>query len=628
MEDADAPGGARAGTPRRRAGTRAGGDVHPMFRSPLGGARRRRVRGGVRRGDGDVHLAHLAAASPAVESRCVFLLVAHAARTSAVGEENSRGETRASVVAKAADILTRLARAMGYPTRREYVARHARVIGALWMRAGISARRLLAVPELVASLGDGDALRLAKEWSRVLLPPAVLAANAGAVRALAEACGRRARRSFARTSRESSRSSSSCRDARPSLAAAGVGGGGGAQGTPARGGGGWRQPRRALPPTPRRRRVGDDLTRASLAEGRRLRRRRRRRRRDDARARAAVSLPRRDRPRRSRAAAGGVSHAPIDASPPEHARGRGSAVDVDRRQGVSMSVESARRVGRGDAPATQTPRARRRRRDARAPGRRGVDTVHVAPAVSPGAPARRRRRARGSRDAIARVNHGTAGGGGDWSGAGGRGRLGRRGARGYPAAHRIDARGGGGGRGRPPRRRARALTDLSPAPPRRDSRPAYAPPPPRSRRSLATRPSSKAARARTPPPRASFRWPFASARSSSAFRDYPRVFVPSPLATAFARRSSVRARLPRGARRRRRTRGVSRRWRRIPATRPKSRARANFSRSSVHTRGRRVKMWRRARARGAAARRSSPSPPPPIPTIPRSPPRRSDNSRD
>ena len=37
-------------------------------------------------------------------------------------------------------------------------------------------------------------------------------------------------------------------------------------------------------------------------------------------------------------------------------------------------------------------------------------------------------------------------------------------------------------------------------------------------------------------------------------------------------------------------------------------------------------MWRRARARGAAARRSSPSPPPPIPTIPRSPPRRSDNS--
>ena len=134
-------------------------------------------------------LGHLAAASPAVESRCVFLLVAHAARTSAVGEENSRGETRASVVAKAADILTRLARAMGYPTRREYVARHARVIGALWMRAGISARRLLAVPELVASLGDGDAIRLAKEWSRVLLPPAVLAANAGAVRALAEACG-------------------------------------------------------------------------------------------------------------------------------------------------------------------------------------------------------------------------------------------------------------------------------------------------------------------------------------------------------------------------------------------------------------------------------------------------------
>ena len=206
MEDADAPGngatargnGATArgngATARGNAATERGnpngGDVHPMFRSPLGGGAAAAASAAACVEETAMcTLGHLAAASPAVESRCVFLLVAHAARTSAVGEENSRGETRASVVAKAADILTRLARAMGYPTRREYVARHARVIGALWMRAGISARRLLAVPELVASLGDGDAIRLAKEWSRVLLPPAVLAANAGAVRALAEACG-------------------------------------------------------------------------------------------------------------------------------------------------------------------------------------------------------------------------------------------------------------------------------------------------------------------------------------------------------------------------------------------------------------------------------------------------------
>ena len=192
MEDADAPGnGASArGNGATARGNPNGGDVHPMFRSPLGGGAAAAASAAACVEETAMcTLGHLAAASPAVESRCVFLLVAHAARTSAVGEENSRGETRASVVAKAADILTRLARAMGYPTRREYVARHARVIGALWMRAGISARRLLAVPELVASLGDGDAIRLAKEWSRVLLPPAVLAANAGAVRALAEACG-------------------------------------------------------------------------------------------------------------------------------------------------------------------------------------------------------------------------------------------------------------------------------------------------------------------------------------------------------------------------------------------------------------------------------------------------------
>ena len=136
-------------------------------------------------------LGHLAAASGAVEARCAYLLIAHAASKSEVASENSCGSPRAHALAQAADILSRLARSLGYASRRAFVARHRRAIGALWIRAGISVTRLFAVPELTAT-SDADAespRALARSWTAALLPPAVLANNEDAARRVADARG-------------------------------------------------------------------------------------------------------------------------------------------------------------------------------------------------------------------------------------------------------------------------------------------------------------------------------------------------------------------------------------------------------------------------------------------------------
>ena len=602
-----------------------------MFRSPLGGGAAAAASAAACVEETAMcTLGHLAAASPAVESRCVFLLVAHAARKSAVGEENSCGETRASVVAKAADVLTRLARAMGYPTRREYVARHARVIGALWMRAGISARRLLAVPELVASRGDGDGRRLAKEWSRVLLPPAVLAANAGAVRALAEACGEtRAtilRENVARIFAQLFVLSRCETEPRRRLASAAAAALKGPLLAEAADGG--------SPDALYLRHLADVASEMTLLA--------------HPSPRDAVSAAAADDDDATTLALAPPYHSPAEIVRAGRALPRVVCRMPDRRvsAGDARADADRRSMWTGDrafrclsnlhaeSDAATHPRHRLRALagvgamlellgdEAWTPSTWRQLCHLVLPHVGDAALGVRATR-------LLESITGPPAAAGDWSGArGGADGLGAEALADtlQPIASTLVA--AAEGEGASAEAAARALTDLLAGAAAAGQSPRVRAPPPRSRRCPATRPSSTPPRARTPPPRASFRWPFASARSSSAFRDYPRVFVPSPPATAFARRSSVRARLPRGARRRRRTRGVSRRWRRIPATRPRSRARANFSRSSVHTRGRRVMMWRRARARGAAARRSSPSPPPPIPTIPRSPRRCSDNSRD
>ena len=154
-------------------------------------------------------LGHLAAASGAVEARCAYLLIAHAASKSEVASENSCGSPRAHASAQVADILSRLARSLGYASRRAFVARHRRAIGALWIRAGISVTRLFAVPELTAT-SDADAespRALARSWTAALLPPG-LANNEDAADASPTRGGKARRRSCARTSRASSRSCS------------------------------------------------------------------------------------------------------------------------------------------------------------------------------------------------------------------------------------------------------------------------------------------------------------------------------------------------------------------------------------------------------------------------------------
>ena len=72
----------------------------------------------------------------------MFLLLAHAASKARDGAQNACGTPRASVVALAAGILSRLAEALGYGSRRAFLTRHARTVGALWIRAEMSPHRL------------------------------------------------------------------------------------------------------------------------------------------------------------------------------------------------------------------------------------------------------------------------------------------------------------------------------------------------------------------------------------------------------------------------------------------------------------------------------------------------------
>ena len=102
-------------------------------------------------------LGHLAAGCPAVEARCVFLLIAHAASRSRPYSLNSGGgagggfgqtatgaaNSGSHHAALAADILSRLAAALGYRSRRHLLARHSRSVGALWIRAGLPVQNLL-----------------------------------------------------------------------------------------------------------------------------------------------------------------------------------------------------------------------------------------------------------------------------------------------------------------------------------------------------------------------------------------------------------------------------------------------------------------------------------------------------
>ena len=150
-------------------------------------------------------LGHLAAACPAVEARCVFLLLAHAASKARDGAQNACGTPRASVVALAAGILSRLAEALGYGSRRAFLTRHARTVGALWIRAEMSPHRLFRLFDVRPAgsttqprrdvLAGGRLARLraaeADAWERAIVPPAVLAGDARAVRAASDAHWRR-----------------------------------------------------------------------------------------------------------------------------------------------------------------------------------------------------------------------------------------------------------------------------------------------------------------------------------------------------------------------------------------------------------------------------------------------------
>jgi hypothetical protein len=254
-------------------------------------------------------LGHLAAACPAVEARCVFLLVAHAASSRSsrsaghkqvgqqprVQEKNNALDGR-DHAALAGDILTRLALGLGYRSRRFLVARHARAVGALWIRAGLPVQSLLSVPELAAidvpsaaaaaaaeakagaaaaAIAGGGAREtaaavfsaevfsarksarraLAKSWAPALLPPAVLAGNGGAVGVLAELCHESDRGGLlrehlapifaqlfplSRSTAEARRHEATAATAAlkgPLLAQAGGGGGGGGAGAAGGGGG-------------------------------------------------------------------------------------------------------------------------------------------------------------------------------------------------------------------------------------------------------------------------------------------------------------------------------------------------------------------------------------------------------
>ena len=141
-----------------------------------------------------VTLGHIAASCPAAEARCVFLLVAHAASKARDGSKNSCGTPRSRVVARAADILSRLAEALGYASRRDFLMRHARTVGALWIRTELSPTRLFRLFHVdgrsLMTERDADdrlvriSLHDADQWSAAVLAPAVLAGDARAVRAV------------------------------------------------------------------------------------------------------------------------------------------------------------------------------------------------------------------------------------------------------------------------------------------------------------------------------------------------------------------------------------------------------------------------------------------------------------
>jgi ataxia telangiectasia mutated family protein len=182
------------------------GKVAPVFSAAarlVGGAAAEASAAACKEETSMLALGHLAAASPAVEARCVFLLLAHAASKARDGAKNSCGAPRARVVARAADILSRLAEALGYGSRREFVMRHARTVGALWVRAEMSPHRLFRLFDVrsaapASARQDIASERLARlsadeavEWEKAIVPPAVLAGDACAVRAASDAHWRR-----------------------------------------------------------------------------------------------------------------------------------------------------------------------------------------------------------------------------------------------------------------------------------------------------------------------------------------------------------------------------------------------------------------------------------------------------
>ena len=175
-------------------------------------------------------LGNLAVSCPAVEARCVFLIVANTAawrsKRGSSGDGRRGDETRSSSrsdhTAFARDLLTWLALGFGYRSRHRFVAQHSRSMATLWIRAGLPVQALLDMPDLAAtdvesaaaavtagasrlrasderdtiaavtkakSAAEAARKVLAKSWAPMLLPPAVLAGNIGAVDVLAGLCG-------------------------------------------------------------------------------------------------------------------------------------------------------------------------------------------------------------------------------------------------------------------------------------------------------------------------------------------------------------------------------------------------------------------------------------------------------
>ena len=144
-----------------------------------------------------VTLGHIAASCPAAEARCVFLLVAHAAQKARDGPNNSCGTPRSRVVERAADVLSRLAEALGYASRCDFLMRHARTVGAMWVRTELSPARLFRLFHVdgrsIDAGRDADdrlvriSLDDADLWSSAVLASAVLVGDTRAVRAVHEA---------------------------------------------------------------------------------------------------------------------------------------------------------------------------------------------------------------------------------------------------------------------------------------------------------------------------------------------------------------------------------------------------------------------------------------------------------